>query len=158
MSTAPDPDETLAGAARIAAHLQAVRDALRASISSAARSYPVPLTAPQLLALQILVEDLRETGAGLSLSELSKRMGLAHSTTSGIVARLERRELVQRTAQPEDRRFVRIELTQPVKSWVRNQLPDSRLQPLATALSKATPSERTAILDGLATLERLLGD
>ncbi len=73
------------------------------------------LTPPQVLALEALVDHHRETGAGLSLSELSRRMGLAHSTVSGIVTRLERRGLLRRTTRPDDRRFVAIELTQPVQ-------------------------------------------
>jgi DNA-binding IclR family transcriptional regulator len=42
-------------------------------------------------ALQVLVDEMRDRGSRLSLSELSRRMGLAHSTVSGIVTRLERR-------------------------------------------------------------------
>jgi DNA-binding MarR family transcriptional regulator len=143
-------------AARIAAHLEAVRRVLRESILSEARRYPVPLTPPQVLALQVLADQVRDAGAGLSLSELSRRMGLAHSTVSGIVTRLERRRLLRRTIRPDDRRFVTIELTQPVKEWVEQELPAVRLRPLAAAVSRASEEERTAILHGLATLERLL--
>jgi DNA-binding MarR family transcriptional regulator len=154
--TAGAGDRALDDAARIAAHLEAVRRVLRESIWSQARRYPVPLTPPQVLALQILVDHLRDAGAGLSLSELSRRMGLAHSTVSGIVTRLERRGLLRRTTRPDDRRFVSIELTQPVKQWLERELPASRLRPLMAALGRATGRERAAILDGLATLERLL--
>jgi DNA-binding MarR family transcriptional regulator len=108
-------DAALAEAARAADHLDAIRKAVRDSVWEQARQHPVPLTPPQVLALQVLVEALRETGAGLSLSDLSRRMALAHSTVSGIVTRLERRGLVQRTPRPDDRRFVRIELTRPVR-------------------------------------------
>jgi DNA-binding MarR family transcriptional regulator len=149
-------DRALDDAARIAAHLEAVRRVLRESIWSQARRYPIPLTPPQVLALQILVDHLRDAGAGLSLSELSRRMGLAHSTVSGIVTRLERRGLLRRTTRPDDRRFVSIELSQPVKQWLERELPASRLRPLLAALGRATGRERAAILDGLATLERLL--
>jgi DNA-binding MarR family transcriptional regulator len=146
----------LDAAERISTHLEAIRRALRESISAQADRYPVPLTAPQVLALQTLVEHLRESGAGLSLSELSRRMGLAHSTVSGIVSRLERRGLLRRSPRPEDRRFVQIELAEPVKEWLENELPAARLRPLAHALARADEDERAAILNGLATLERLL--
>ena len=149
-------DAVLEDAARIEAHLRAVRKVLRESIWSEARRYPVPLTPPQVLALRILVDHLREAGQGLSLSELSRRMGLAHSTVSGIVTRLERRGLLRRATRPEDRRFVTIELTQPVREWLDRELPSSRLRPLTAAIGRATGQERAAILDGLATLERLL--
>ncbi|HEX6678895.1 MAG TPA: MarR family transcriptional regulator [Actinomycetes bacterium] len=151
-----DGDAVLEDAARIEAHLQAVRRVLRESIWSEARRYPVPLTPPQVLALRILVDHLRDAGEGLSLSELSRRMGLAHSTVSGIVARLERRSLLRRATRPDDRRFITIELTQPVREWLEHQLPTSRLRPLVAAIGRATMEERSAILVGLATLERLL--
>jgi DNA-binding MarR family transcriptional regulator len=151
-------EAVLKDAARIEAHVEAIRRVLRESILSEARRYRVPLTPPQVLALQTLVDHLREAGQGLSLSELSRRMGLAHSTVSGIVTRLERRDLLRRTTRPDDRRFVTIELTQPVKEWVGQELPALRLRPLTAAIGQATEQERSAILDGLATLERLLAD
>ena len=152
----PRADRNIADAEMVSASLEAIRKVLRESIWEQARRFPVPLTPPQVLALQILVDELRDSGAGLSLSELSTRMGLAHSTASGIVTRLERRGLLQRTARADDRRFVNIELTQPVKEWLEHDLPASRLRPLAAALSKATEQERITILGGLATLQRLL--
>jgi DNA-binding MarR family transcriptional regulator len=149
-------DAVLQDAARIEGHLEAVRRVLRESIWSETRRYRVPLTPPQVLALQALVDHLREAAEGLSLSELSRQMGLAHSTVSGIVTRLERRGLLRRTTRPDDRRFVTIELTQPVREWVGQELPALRLRPLTAALGQATEQERGAILEGLATLERLL--
>lgn len=150
-------DTALNDAARISDHLEAIRRVLRDSIAAEARRYPVPLTPAQVLALQILVDHVRDAGISMSLSELSQRMGLAHSTVSGIVSRLERHGLLNRTTRPDDRRFVRIELSQPVKDWVESDLPVLRLRPLAAALRQAGDDERVAILNGLATLERLLG-
>ncbi len=149
-------DAVLEEAARIAAQLEAIRRVLRESIWTETRRHPVPLTPPQVLALQVLVDHLREAGEGLSLSELSQRMGLAHSTVSGIVSRLERRGLLRRTTRPDDRRFVTIELTGPVTQWLEHELPAVRLRPLATAIGQASAEERTAILHGLAILERLV--
>jgi DNA-binding MarR family transcriptional regulator len=151
-----DPIE--ADAARITAHLDAIRRVLRDSVWAQARRFSVPLTPPQILVLQHLVDHTRDTGTGLSLSELSARMGLAHSTVSGIVTRLEARNLLRRTTHPQDRRFVRIELTEPVKEWLERDLPAIRLGPVAAAIRTATIQERASILDGLATLERLLSD
>lgn len=116
----------------------------------------MPLTAPQLLVLEALVERLRADGGGASLSELSRRVGLAHSTVSGIVVRLERGGLVTRSTRAEDRRFLSIELTAPVRVWIERDLSAARLRPLASALAHATPDERSTVLAGLDTLERLL--
>ena len=153
-----DSDGTGGDAARVSGHLEAIRRVIRESIWAEARRFPIPLTPQQVLALQILVDHGRDAGSGLSLSDLSQRMGLAHSTVSGIVTRLEARGLLQRTADPEDRRFVRVELTEPVRDWVQRDLPTLRLGPLARAISKATADERARVLDGLAILERLLAD
>ena len=143
-------------AAKVAADLDTIRRRLRDSISAEARRYDEPLTPPQLHALELLVDEERASGAGLSLSELSGRMGLSHSTVSGIVSRLERRGFLQRSVRPDDRRYVQIELTAEVKRWLEDNLPASRRQPLAEALSRATRKERAAVLDGVATLARLL--
>jgi DNA-binding MarR family transcriptional regulator len=144
-------------AARISGHLDAIRRVVRESIWAAARSYPVPLTPPQVLALHVLVDEVRESGGGLSLSELSRRMGLAHSTVSGIVTRLEHRGMLRRTPYPDDRRYVRIELARPVRDWVERELPAARLAPLAAALAGASEEERATVVRGLDTLERLIG-
>jgi len=52
-----------------------------AAVVARVRRLQVPLTPPQVRAMQVLVDQARDgrAGAGLSLSELSRRMGLAHS-------------------------------------------------------------------------------
>jgi DNA-binding MarR family transcriptional regulator len=143
-------------ARQVSSRLDSIRKLVRESIQAHAASYPVPLTAPQVQALEILVDHERSSGTGPTLSELTRRMGLAHSTVSGIVTRLADRELVQRVAHPDDRRYVRVELTESVRQWLERELPVARLAPLAEALRRAQKKERAAVLDGLATLERLL--
>ncbi|HLB75763.1 MAG TPA: MarR family transcriptional regulator [Candidatus Dormibacteraeota bacterium] len=147
----------------IAASLDAIGKVMRRSAWDEARKLPVALTPPQLLAMQTLVEAAQpglqsgDQGAeGLSLSALSARIGLAHSTTSGIVDRLERLGLVRRVTRPDDRRFAIVQLADAVAAWVRHDLPSRKAAPLSAALQRAAPEERTAIREGLATLERLL--
>jgi len=161
-------DEEAAG---IAASLDAIGKIMRRSAWDEARKLPVALTAPQLLAMQTLVEAAQagtESGNGsnggkgsdgsdgLSLSALSTRMGLAHSTASGIVDRLEHLGLVGRVPRPDDRRFTMVHLAGAVTAWIRDDLPARRAAPLSAALQRATSGERTAIRNGVATLERLL--
>jgi len=55
-----------------------------------------------------------------------------------------------------DRRYTRLELTGPVRDWLDRDLPAARLGPLVDAMRNATDAERSAILDGLAALRRLL--
>lgn len=109
------------------------------------------LTVPQMNALEELTgED------GLSLKELSGRMALSHSTVSGIIDRLERRELVGRKPDQKDRRYRRIFLSEEVREYVRRMSPSRRFGPISKALELASAEERARILGGVATLRRLL--
>jgi DNA-binding MarR family transcriptional regulator len=145
-------------AAEIAAALEQIRRTLRASIAEQARQMSVPLTPPQLLAIETLVEELRSSNAGLSLSELSKRMGLTHSTVSGIVDRLEARGFLRRVQREDDRRFVEVHLTEAIKRWLQDELPAKRVDPIAETLATASASDRAAIRKGVVTLARLLAE
>jgi len=66
----------------------------------------VDLTGPQLTVLKML-EGLGD----LSLSELSERIRAQNSTVTGIIDRMERESLVVRARSTEDRRVVKIKLT-----------------------------------------------
>ncbi|MCW3098786.1 MAG: MarR family transcriptional regulator [Chthonomonadaceae bacterium] len=48
---------------------------------------------------------------GLTMSELGKRCGLESSTMTPLVDELERRKLIGRARDPEDRRVIRLHLT-----------------------------------------------
>ena len=109
------------------------------------------LTVPQMNALEELTRE-----DGLSLKELSGRMALSHSTVSGIIDRLERRELVGREPDPDDRRYSRIRLSEEVRKYVRRMSPSRRSGPISKALELASTEERAQILGGVATLRRLL--
>ncbi len=138
-------------AARVAALLEAIARAQKEALRARAH----PLTPPQARAMEALVAATRE-GTGLTVSELSGELGLAHSTVSGIVDRLERDGLVRRTPVPGDRRFTRIEITGPVRAWLRDELPALRLAPLTAALERATAEEQAAVIASLELLARLL--
>ena len=66
----------------------------------------VDLTGPQLRVLKML-----EAVGDLSLSELSERIRAQNSTVTGIVDRMEREGLVVRARSDEDRRVVKIKMT-----------------------------------------------
>lgn len=63
------------------------------------------ITPPQFIALQWLLED-----GDMTIGELSNKMFLAFSTTTDLVDRMEKNELVKRVKDPNDRRVVRIHL------------------------------------------------
>lgn len=63
------------------------------------------ITPPQFVALQWLLEH-----GDMTIGELSGKMFLACSTTTDLVDRMEKNELVMRVKDPNDRRVVRIHL------------------------------------------------
>jgi DNA-binding MarR family transcriptional regulator len=63
------------------------------------------ITPPQFIALQWLLEN-----GDLTIGELSNKMYLACSTTTDLVDRMEKNQLVLRVKDPKDRRVVRIHL------------------------------------------------
>jgi DNA-binding MarR family transcriptional regulator len=129
--------------------LRAIRQFLRRPLEAAVAEGG--LTGPQQSAMEALVRS-----EGLSLKELSKELGLAHSTVSGIVDRLEKRGMVERRADNRDLRATKITVTRQVRDWVRDAMPALGVQPLDEALRAATPGERQTILDGVRALRDAL--
>ena len=109
------------------------------------------LTSPQVGVLRELV-----TTNGMSLKELSKRLGLAHSTVSGIVDRLERDNLVYRQVDPDDKRITRIYAAQQVLDYMDRTVYTRRGSVVAQALQQATPEEREQIMTAIQKLYALL--
>jgi DNA-binding MarR family transcriptional regulator len=142
-------------AAALAEHISVIARLLRRSVLVQTQPFPMSLTPPQAQAMEILVTAERE-GASLSLTELTTRMGLAHSTVSGIVTRLEQRGLVRRTTFPDDRRQLRIQLSETVHNWLTRDLPRLRRQPLDDALEQISGREVAALRRGLAKLRKHL--
>ena len=111
----------------------------------------IGLTAPQVdLLRQLSLND------GLTLTQLSERLSLAHSTVSGIVDRLERKQLIERRTDQQDRRIRCIYLGQPVRAYLQHHVSSARANLLIGALQRAQPTDRAQIIAGLATLARLL--
>jgi len=75
----------------------------------------VGLTGPQLSVVKIL-DELGD----MSLSDLSERIRAQNSTVTGIVDRMEREGLVDRKRSSEDRRVVRIQLTDKGRRLARS--------------------------------------
>jgi DNA-binding MarR family transcriptional regulator len=136
-------------ALEIEGHLSAVRQILRQPVEAEfARGQ---LTAPQRAVMQALYG-----GGGLSLKEVSQRVGLAHSTVSGIVDRLEKRGLAERQANRNDSRASVIAVSRMVRDYMRDTYPAIAADPVTAALCRAKPAERAAILEGLRTLRRVV--
>src|SRR6266849_18024 len=141
--------QILAIATEIDRDLRAIRQILRQPLEAEiARG---GLTGPQQSAMSVLVAS-----GGMSLKDLSKELGLAHSTVSGIIDRLEKQGLVKRQAGQSDRRVTQIVPSEPVRKFVRETMPSLEMHPLAEALRAATPSERQHVREGVRILCGLL--
>lgn len=93
------------------------------------------LTGPQLTVVKIL-----ETIGDLSLSELSDKIRSQNSTVTGIIDRMEREGLVQRVRSHEDRRVIRIHLTEKGAKLARD-IPVEPMEILRGALGGLTSQE-----------------
>lgn len=108
------------------------------------------MTGPQVTVMACLVSR-----GPIALTELSRTLGMSHSTASGIVDRLQSRGLVRRTEDAADRRRTSIEVTEAVRRYVR-ELEEGPSGRLVGVLAVATPSQRAAIKKGLELLRDLL--
>jgi DNA-binding MarR family transcriptional regulator len=123
------------------------KDLLRNPYADAAQR---GMTGPQVTVMTRLVAKGPTT-----LTELSRSLGMSHSSASGIVDRLESRGLVRRAEDTIDRRRTSIEVTDAVRRYVR-ELEEGPAGRLARALGSATPVQRAAIHKGLKLLRGLL--
>ena len=76
------------------------------------------ITVPQIICLREIYEH-----GPISFSALTKIVALNNSTVTGIVDRLERQELVQRTRTSADRRQIHIKITDKGVEFLQNTPP-----------------------------------
>lgn len=108
------------------------------------------ITGPQITVISCLVSR-----GPMTVTEISTALGMSHSTASGIVDRLQARDLLRRSRDSADRRRTTIAVTDSVSRYVR-ELEAGPSARLAEALSAATAGQRRAIKGGLETLRALL--
>jgi DNA-binding MarR family transcriptional regulator len=130
-------------------HLTAIRQQIRRPVE--AEFAKGGLTGPQRSVMQALFKS-----DGRSLKELTAQVGLAHSTVSGIVDRLEKRGLIERKPNLNDRRHTRIIVSGEVRDFMEKRYPLIAAHPLFDVLRAAAATERNAIVTGIKTLRRLL--
>lgn len=108
------------------------------------------ITIPQIITLREIYEH-----GPLSFSELTKIVSLNNSTVTGIVDRLEKQQVVQRTRTSPDRRRIDIVITQKGIDFLTNTPPP--IQPgLIEGLEKMNKKEVDTILWSIETLLSLL--
>ena len=109
-------------------------------------------TVPQKMVLGQLARH-----GDLSVKELSQKMGLSHSTISGIVDRLERKELVKRVQDQQDRRITKVAMTEQARDrFFHRRLPRQMFSGILEAFDKAPEDEQRKIFEGLTAFRQLL--
>jgi DNA-binding MarR family transcriptional regulator len=98
-----------------------------------------------------------DTHGPLTPSELAKRERVQRPTATRLVARLETLGVVQRAADPEDRRSSLLSVT-PEGHALMEELRGRKTAYLAHRLEDLGPDERAALDRAAAILERLLED
>lgn len=91
-------------------------------------------------------------GRPLTVGELASRLGLTLPTVSGVLADLDRAGLVQRHADPADRRRTIVQFA-PGQVALIGQWLDGAASPLARVLDQLSPSEQEAFLKAMSLLE-----
>ncbi|MFG6119010.1 MarR family winged helix-turn-helix transcriptional regulator [Thalassobacillus sp. FIB228] len=101
-----------------------------------------PITAPQFLALQWLLEK-----GDMTIGELSSCLNLACSTTTDLVDRMEKNKLVERVRDPKDRRVVRIHVLSKGTAIIHEVI--EKRQAYLEGVLKDVPSEQVETLNQL---------
>ena len=100
-----------------------------------------PITSPQFVALQWLVEE-----GDLTIGELSNKISLAFSTTTDLVDRMEKNNLVERVRDSKDRRVVRIHVLDKGKNIIREVI-EKRQNYLGEVLENFTDEQTNHLHD-----------
>lgn len=110
----------------------------------------VNLTAPQGMLIGVLARNKK-----MKVSDLSEQLQLSNSTVSGIIDRLEKQGLVERTRSDEDRRIVYVSITKKTEEEVMEHYKYAEKK-LEDILGNASEKELDEILRGLSILEKVL--
>jgi len=109
------------------------------------RNYPI--TSAQFIALQWFIEE-----DDVTIGELSNKIGLAYSTTTDLVDRMEKNELVKRVKDPKDRRVVRIRVLHKGETIIREVI-QKREDYLAKVLEKFSLQQTMTLSELLSLLQ-----
>lgn len=110
------------------------------------------ITPPQFDALLWITRHKEE----ITIGELSAKLGLAYSTTTDLVDRLEKQEFVVRVRDRDDRRVVRLHML-PSGDRIIVRVLEARREYLAGVLEHLHEGERNLLLEALRLLEKNLG-
>jgi len=123
-----------------------------ADINSKKLIKQIGLTGPQLLILQEVARR-KEVTAG----EIAKAISLSQATVTGILERMEKRELLTRTRNENDKRRIMIRLTKTGKKIIKNA-PSLMHEGFVEGLNSLQDWEQTMILSALQRIVAIIED
>lgn len=108
---------------------------------------------------QGLVVSVLHRFGEMKVSQIGRTIGLSASTTSGIIDRLEKQQMVERVRSQQDKRIVNVRLTehflQKHPDFVHS--PQEKISQLFTGMLRgSTEQEQQKIIEGLQTLNDLM--
>lgn len=112
----------------------------------------IGITLPQSLVISTLIKS-----GEMKISELSRKINLSNSTISGIIDRLEKKQLVVRTRSEVDRRIVYVKVS-PKFEEIHKGFIKKAEESFAELLSAGTSEDIDKIIDGLTTLKKILNE
>ena len=110
----------------------------------------IGMTMPQSFVMGILVKS-----GEMKLTELSREMKLSNSTVSGIIDRLEKQQLVERTRSEKDKRIVHVKATHKFHE-LHDEFVDRAEKSFESLLDTATSEDMDIIISGLNVLGKIL--
>lgn len=93
----------------------------------------------------------------IMIGELATRERLSTPTTSKVVAALERARMIERIADPDDRRVCRVQLSQTGSNWI-DKTRAARNEWLAERIARLQPDERVALAAAVEVLQQFVDD
>jgi DNA-binding MarR family transcriptional regulator len=139
--------------ALVDATMQAIHQIAR-SVYALSSSHPAlaERTPAQIRALGFLSRTRTQT-----VGELAEAMGVTISTASGLVDKLVDEELVERSANPDDRRQVLIRLA-PAAAEIQIELRAIRRRQVLTAVDALEPNQRDCFLESIQAIASALSE
>jgi DNA-binding MarR family transcriptional regulator len=146
------PTRTLTQEEALASELTTAWGGVRRRLRRSARAKVggEPLTGSQVEVLRLV-----ETVPGLGVRDAAAALHLAPNTVSTLVGGLVAAGMLDRRADPDDRRATQLHLTPAATTRLRRWR-DERARVLATALERLDADDRAALEGSLPALERLL--
>jgi MarR family transcriptional regulator, organic hydroperoxide resistance regulator len=128
--------------------------ALRDSLKHAAhhRYRDLNLTGPQGMLIGILFHNGK-----MKVSDISIKLCLSNSTVSGILDRLEKQNMIERSRSDSDRRVVYVDIASDFKKLSKNRFMELE-KSIEEKINRATPAELEVIISGLNALKKILDE